>query len=92
VNNILASNLSGDITDEALRGLFMEFGAVERVKIITDRKTDLPTGIAFVQMTDDKAAERAIAGINGVELNGRTLKVNAARPQLHRHGPRTKRA
>ena len=85
MNNILASNLALDITEKTIRGLFVQFGAIERIKIMTDRKADQPTGVAFIEMVDDEAAERAIAAINGAELSGRTLNVNAARSRLHRN-------
>ena len=84
MNNILTSNLTSDVTKGAIRGLFAQFGTIERIKIMTDRKTGQPTGVAFIEMEDDQAAERAIAAVNGAELNGRTLNVNAARPQVHR--------
>jgi len=84
MNNIQASNFDLDMTEQTIRGLFIEFGVVERVKLMTDRKTAQPTGVAFIEMANDTDAQRAIEAINGAELNGRILKVNAARPQLHR--------
>lgn len=84
MNNILASNLAIETTEEHIRELFVQFGAIERIKIITDHKTDRPTGVVFIEMADDEAAARAIAEIDGAELNGKTLHVNAARPRLHR--------
>jgi cold-inducible RNA-binding protein len=85
VNNIFASNFALDISEKTVRGLFVQFGGIERIKIMTDRKTAQPTGVVFVEMTNDAEAERAIAGMNGRDVSGRTLTVNAARPQLHRN-------
>lgn len=90
MNNIHVGNLDLTATERTIRGLFAPYGAIERVKIMTDRKTDQPTGIAFVEMTNDAEAEKAIVAANGTELKGRTLSVTAARPQLHR-GARPKR-
>lgn len=78
MNDIVASNLAFGITEQTIRGLFVRFGAIERVEILTDRKADQPPGVAFIQMSDDEAAERAIAAIDGAELDGRTVHVSAA--------------
>ena len=61
--------------------MFEAYGTVERVNIVTDRDTGQPRGFAFVEMTNDAEGDRAIAGINGKELAGRTLTVNEARPK-----------
>jgi len=60
--------------------MFGEIGRVESVQIITDRDTGRSKGFGFVQMTDDAAAEKAIAQLNGKEVSGRNLTVNEARP------------
>jgi RNA recognition motif-containing protein len=56
--------------------------------MMTDRRTGLPRGFGFVQMNTDAQAEEAIAALNGADLNGAVLKVNQARPQLHRKSPK----
>jgi RNA recognition motif-containing protein len=48
---------------------------------VTDRETGQPRGFGFVEMTDRREAETAIAQLNGAELNGRTMNVNEARPK-----------
>lgn len=78
-------NLSPDATEQDIRAKFEKHGTVERFRIMTDRETGQPRGFAFVEMADDAAAEKAIAALNGTELNGRAINVNAARPQLYRH-------
>jgi RNA recognition motif-containing protein len=52
--------------------------------MMTDRWTGLPRGFGFIQMKTDAAAEQAIVALNGTDLNGKALRVNQARPQLHR--------
>jgi len=84
--NIYIGNLSFETTEEQLRQAFEEFGEVSRVNIITDRDSGRPRGFAFVEMSDDNAATAAINGLNGKELNERTLNVNQARPRNDRGG------
>jgi RNA recognition motif-containing protein len=79
--NIYVGNLSFDATEDQLRDLFAEFGQVESVSVITDRATGRPRGFAFVEMPDDAEGQKAIDEINEKELDGRTLKVNMARPR-----------
>lgn len=57
---------------------------MDRVSIITDRDTGRSRGFAFVEMSDDTAADRAISGMNGATVNGRALNVNEARPRENR--------
>ena len=61
--------------------MFEAYGAVDRVSIITDRETGRSRGFAFVEMSDDTQAERAINSLNGAASGGRTLNVNEARPK-----------
>ena len=85
MNNIFVGNLSPDATKQDIRSMFDAHGTVERFRMMTDRETGQPRGFAFVEMTEDTAAETAIAALNGAELNGRAIHVNAARPQLYRN-------
>jgi RNA recognition motif-containing protein len=59
---------------------------VERVNLVTDRDTGRSRGFAFVEMTDAAEADRAIAALNGTELNGRALNINEARPKTEGGG------
>ncbi len=61
--------------------MFEAYGAVDRVSIITDRDTGRSRGFAFVEMSNDEEADRAINTLNGANLGGRTLNVNEARPK-----------
>ena len=81
MKNIFVGNLSFGATDESVRSLFASHGTVERVNIVTDRDTGQPRGFGFVEMTDDAEAGRAIAALNGKDLDGRALNVNEAHPK-----------
>ena len=81
VKNIFVGNLSFTATEQDVRGMFEAYGAVDRVSIITDRETGRSRGFAFVEMSDDTQADRAIAALNGANTGGRTLNVNEARPK-----------
>jgi cold-inducible RNA-binding protein len=81
---IYVGNLSYSTTEADLSSMFEQIGSVESVQIITDRDTGRSKGFGFVQMTDDESAEKAIAQLNGQEVNGRALTVNEARPMERR--------
>jgi cold-inducible RNA-binding protein len=86
MTNIFVGNLDFGATEESLRSLFEAHGAVERVSVVTDRDTGRSRGFAFVEMTDSGEASRAINALNGVDLGGRALNVNEARPKTDRGG------
>ncbi len=88
MKNIFVGNLSFSATEDSIRALFEAHGAVTRVNIATDRNTGRSRGFGFVEMTDDAEAERAIAALNGHELDGRDLNVSEARPKTERSGGR----
>jgi cold-inducible RNA-binding protein len=81
MTNLFVGNLSFQTTQEDLIAAFSQYGAVERVNIVTDRETGQARGFAFVEMTDRREAETAISRLNGTELNGRAMNVNEARPK-----------
>ena len=81
MTNIFVGNLSYQTTQEDLHAAFAQYGNVERVNIVTDRDTGQPRGFAFVEMTEKRDAETAIAQLNGAEMNGRAINVNEARPK-----------
>jgi cold-inducible RNA-binding protein len=86
MKNIFVGNLSFGATEDSIRSLFEQHGAVDRVNVVTDRDTGRAKGFAFVEMANDAEGERAIAAINGRELDGRNLTVNEARPKESRSG------
>src|SRR5436305_11757011 len=81
MTNIFVGNLSFRTTQDELFAAFSQFGAVERVNIVTDRDSGQSRGFAFVEMTERRDAENAIASLNGAQLNGRAMNVNEARPK-----------
>jgi RNA recognition motif-containing protein len=81
MTNIFVGNLSFQTTQDELYSAFANYGAVERVNIITDRDTGQSRGFAFVEMSDSSQANAAINALNGAQLNGRALNVNEARPR-----------
>ena len=80
---IYVGNLSFQSTEDDLRE---RFGQVGSVAVITDRETGQSRGFGFVEMPDDGEGRAAIEGLNGQELDGRTLTVNEARPRAPRRG------
>jgi len=84
MKNIYVGNLSFNATEDQVRGMFEQYGPVEKVSIITDRDTGQPRGFAFVEMPDDDSAEKAMEALNGTSMGGRNLTVNEARPKADR--------
>ncbi|OFW29699.1 MAG: RNA-binding protein [Acidobacteria bacterium RIFCSPLOWO2_12_FULL_60_22] len=89
MKNVFVGNLSFQTTESELRALFEPFGEITRIQLMTDRDTGRSRGFAFVEMTNDEEAAKAIAALNGKEVDGRALNVNEARPKPERSsGPR----
>lgn len=86
MKNIFVGNLSFGTTEDSIRSMFEQFGAVDRVNIVTDRDTGQARGFAFVEMAVDSEGEAAINSLNGRDLDGRSLNVNEARPKAERAG------
>jgi RNA recognition motif-containing protein len=82
--NIYVGNLSYDVTDDDIRRAFEAYGAVTSATVIKDKFSGASRGFGFVEMEDKAEAEKAIAGVNGKDLKGRTLNVNEARPREER--------
>lgn len=88
---LYVGNLSFSTTEETLQAEFGAHGQVEEVAVITDRDTGRPRGFAFVTMSNDNEGRAAIESLNGVDLDGRAITVNEARPKTDgggRGGPR----
>jgi len=79
--NIYVSNLSFAVQDEDLKEFFAEYGEVTSAKVIMDKFTNRSRGFAFVEMPDEAAAQKAIQELDGATVDGRTIKVNVARPK-----------
>lgn len=86
MTNIFVGNLSFEASESTVRSMFEEYGTVDRVNIVTDRDTGRARGFGFVEMSNDGEGARAIAGLNGRDMDGRALNVNEARPKENRGG------
>ena len=86
MKNIFVGNLSFGATEDSLRSMFEAYGAVDRVNVVTDRDTGRARGFGFVEMSVNAEADKAIAALNGRELDGRALNINEARPKEDRGG------
>jgi len=84
--NIYISNLSFNIQDKDLSGFFAEYGEVSSAKVIMDKVTSRSRGFGFVEMSDEEASKKAIAGLDGTTQDGRTIKVTEARQKEDRPG------
>ncbi len=82
--NIYVSNLSFAVRDEDLRGFFTEYGEVSSAKVIMDKLTSRSKGFGFVEMPDDTAGQKAINELDGSMVEGRSIKVNLAKPREER--------
>jgi RNA recognition motif-containing protein len=78
---IYIANFDKQTDEDDLEVLFSHYGTVNNVNIFRDRETEEPLGYAFVEMSDDQDAERAIKRLNGRFWNGRQLKVSQRRPR-----------
>jgi RNA recognition motif-containing protein len=85
--NIYVGNISRTATEQDLKEAFEAFGAVQSAAIIKDKFSGESRGFGFVEMPNKEEADKAIAGLNGKDLKGRTLTVNEAKPRTDR--PRT---
>jgi len=81
---LFVGGISWNLTEEELREAFAKVGEVEEVKIITDRVSGRSKGFGFVTMATAEDAVKAIEEMNGVELDGRAITVNEAKPQKER--------
>ena len=89
MKNIFVGNLNFTTTEQTLRSVFEAHGAVQRVSVMTDRDTGRSRGFAFVEMADAEEGERAIAALNGANVDGRAINVNEARPKTEGGGGRS---
>ena len=88
MKNIFVGNLDFSATESSVRSLFEAHGTVDRVSLVTDRDTGRSRGFAFVEMPDASQADQAIEALNGVDVDGRALNVNEARPKMEGGGGR----
>jgi RNA recognition motif-containing protein len=82
--SIYVGNLSYEVTQEDLSGVFAEYGSVKRIQLPTDRETGRMRGFGFVEMGTEAEETAAIDALDGAEWMGRDLKVNKAKPKEDR--------
>jgi len=83
VKKLFVGNLAFTTTEDELRNLFVQHGAVITAKLVNDRETGKSRGFGFVEM-EDVDAEKAIAALNGQQINGRALRIDEARERTDR--------
>ncbi len=76
--NIFVGSLPFQLEEADLRELFEAYGEVSTVKLISDRETGRSKGFGFVEMPDSESAQKAIAGLNGADVKGRSIAVSQA--------------
>jgi RNA recognition motif-containing protein len=78
---LYVGNLPYETGETELQELFSQAGNVETVKVMRDMATGRARGFAFVEMSTDEEAQKAITELNAHQLGGRGLTVNEARPK-----------
>lgn len=82
--NIYVGNLPYSTSGDDLRAAFEAYGQVSSANVVKDRESGESRGFGFVEMSSDDEARTAIEALNGKEFQGRTLKINEARPREER--------
>jgi len=86
-NKLYVGNLAYEVTEDDLTASFSNAGTCVSAKIIRDRYTNRSKGFGFVEMASEDEAQEAITKLNGVDLNGRKIMVNLARPEREGGAP-----
>ncbi|MFN2457973.1 MAG: RNA recognition motif domain-containing protein [Chitinophagaceae bacterium] len=82
--NMYVSNLSFHTTEEDLKNLFSQYGAVSSAKVIMDRESGRSRGFGFVEMDTESEAQTAMQALNNKDIEGRTMSVSIAREKVDR--------
>jgi RNA recognition motif-containing protein len=85
-SKLYVGGLPYSVTEGRLQELFSAHGTVESANVISDKFTGQSRGFGFVEMSSSGEAQKAIAALNGTQMDGRTLTVNEAKPQARRDG------
>lgn len=83
-NKLFVGNLPWSATEDQLRELFAQYGEIVDIHLVTDRMSGRSRGIAFVEYATAEEAQAAIDAVNGMDMEGRALLVNVARPRAPR--------
>lgn len=85
-NKLYVGNLPFSATEDMLNDMFSQCGTVESAKVIMDRDTGRSKGFGFVEMSSDDEAQTAIEKYDGQDCDGRSMRVNEAKPMEPRSG------
>ncbi len=85
---LFVGSLSWDTNDDGLHEAFAQFGEISEAKVICDRDSGRSRGFGFVTFNDDEAADKAIAAMNGFQLDGRPIRVDVAQDRRSGGGGR----
>ena len=83
---LFVGSLSWDTNDDSLRSAFSAHGEISEAVVVSDRDTGRSRGFGFVTFEDDEAADKAVAALNGTELDGRTIRVDVAQAKQRTGG------
>jgi RNA recognition motif-containing protein len=83
-NKLFVGNLSFNTTENDLQDAFAAHGTVTETNLMMDRMSGRPRGFGFITMSTAEEAQKAIAALNGAQLDGRALTVNIAKPREER--------
>ncbi len=87
-SRLYVGNLSYSTTEDKLREAFQAHGNVVSATVLLDRMSGRSRGFGFVEMSSDEEAQKAIAAMNGADVDGRALTVNEARAREEGGGSR----
>jgi len=79
-NKVYVGNLSFDTTEDTLKELFAQAGTVSSASVVMDKFSGRSKGFAFVEMSSEEEAKKAIEMLNGKEVDGRNIVVDEAKP------------
>ncbi|MFH1823176.1 MAG: RNA-binding protein [archaeon] len=80
-NKIYVGNLAFSTTQDKLKEIFGKFGEITEATVITDKFSGRSKGFGFVTFAEDASAKKAVAELNGKEVDGREIKVSEAKPR-----------
>ena len=83
---LFVGSLSWDTNDDGLHRAFSAHGEISEAIVIADRDTGRSRGFGFVTFNDDESADKAVAALNGTELDGRAIKVDVAQAKQRSGG------
>jgi RNA recognition motif-containing protein len=85
MTKLYVGNLPFTATEDSVRALFAQHGAIDSLALITDRDTGNPRGFGFIEMGNADAA-RAMQALNGADFEGRPLRINEAQSKERSNG------